>query len=131
MAYNFDRLPNRRDPKVLNKWTWYPKDVLPMWVADMDFPAPKPILDELHKVLDQGVLGYEVTSEALRQIVAARMDHLYRWRVQPEAVVAVTGIVSGITVAARAFAVDGKGVLIQTPVYNEFHEVKNNVNVLQ
>jgi cystathionine beta-lyase len=39
MAYNFDRIPNRRTPGVSNKWTYYPNDVLPMWVADMDFPA--------------------------------------------------------------------------------------------
>jgi cysteine-S-conjugate beta-lyase len=59
MAYNFDSTPNRHSPHVHNKWTSYPNDVLPMWVVDMDFPSPKPILDELHKVVDQGVLGYE------------------------------------------------------------------------
>ena len=82
MAYNFDRVPNRRNSNVLNKWTWYPKDVLPMWVADMDFPAPQPILDALHKVVDHGVLGYEWPSLALQETVAARMDHLYGWKVQ-------------------------------------------------
>ena len=131
MAYNFDYTPNRRDSHVLNKWTWYPKDTIPMWVADMDFPAPKPILQELHKVLDQGVLGYEIISQSLRETVAARMDSLYRWKVKPEAVVAVTGIVSGFTVAARALCSPKNGVLIQTPVYNEFHEVKNNVGLHQ
>ena len=64
MAYNFDQLPNRRDPHIYNKWTFYPKDVLPMWVADMDFPSPKPILNEFHKVVDQGVLGYEIPSKS-------------------------------------------------------------------
>ena len=131
MTYNFDRVPNRRDPKVLNKWTYYPKDVLPMWVADMDFPAPKPIRDALHKVVDQGVLGYELPSNALKETVAARMDRLYQWKVRPEAVIAVTGIVSGMNVAARAFCSPKKGVLVQPPVYNEFHEVKNNVCVPQ
>jgi cystathionine beta-lyase len=131
MPYNFDYTPNRRDPNVLNKWTWYPKDTLPMWVADMDFPAPKPILNELHKVLDQGVLGYEVPSKSLRETVAARMDSLYRWKVEPEEVLSVTGIVSGFTLAARALCPPKKGVLIQTPVYNEFHEVKNNVGLHQ
>jgi cystathionine beta-lyase len=131
MAHNFDYTPNRRDRHVLNKWTWYPKDTIPMWVADMDFPAPKPILHELHKVLDQGVLGYEITSQSLRETVASRMDSLYRWKVKPEAVVAVTGIVSGFTVAARALCSPKNGVLIQTPVYNEFHEVKNNVGLQQ
>jgi cystathionine beta-lyase len=131
MAYNFDHTPNRRTPGVLNKWTIYPNDVLPMWVADMDFPSPKPILEELHKVTDQGVLGYELPSLMLQETVAARMDHLYSWKVKPEAVVTVTGIVSGFSVAARAFDAAQKGLLVQTPVYNEFHEVKNNVGIPQ
>jgi cystathionine beta-lyase len=128
---NFDRLPNRRDPNVYNKWTLYPKDILPMWVADMDFPAPRPILNELHNVVDQGVLGYELSGRTLQETVVARMDRLYGWKIKPEAVVTVTGIVSGFSVAARVFGSTKKGVLIQTPVYNEFHEVKNNVGIPQ
>ncbi len=131
MTYNFDYTPNRRNPHVHNKWTYYSKDVLPMWVADMDFPSPKPILDELRKVVDQGVLGYEIPSKSLQETVAARMDSLYGWKVKPDAVTTVTGIVSGFSVAARAFGSPQKGVLIQTPVYNEFHEVKNNVGIPQ
>ncbi|CAG1013009.1 cystathione beta-lyase [Anaerolineales bacterium] len=128
---NFDIVPNRRNPNSLNKWMWYPKDVLPMWVADMDFPAPKPILNTLHKAVDQGVLGYELPSKALKETVAARMDRLYGWKVKPEAVVAVTGIVSGFSVAARIACTPKKGVLLQTPVYNEFHEVKTNLGIPQ
>ncbi len=131
MPYNFDSIPNRRDSNIKNKWTWYPNDVLPMWVADMDFPAPKPILKELRKVVDHGVLGYELPSPALKETVAKRMDDLYRWKVRLDSVVAVTGIVSGFTVAARAFGSKKKGLLVQTPVYNEFHEVKNNVGISQ
>ena len=131
MAHNFDYTPNRRDPKTVNKWTYYKKDILPMWVADMDFPAPTPILNELHKVVEQGVLGYEMPSNVLKETVAARMDKLYKWRVKPDAVIPVTGIVSGFSVAARAFCSPKKGVLVQTPVYNEFHEVKNNVGIPQ
>ncbi|GAB4461576.1 MAG: PatB family C-S lyase [Anaerolineales bacterium] len=131
MKYNFDRTPNRRSPNVLNKWTWYPNDVLPMWVADMDFPAPKPILNELRRVLAQGVLGYELPSFKLKETVAERMDRLYRWKVEPDAVTAVTGIVSGFSVAARAFCTPKRGVLVQTPVYNEFHAIKDNVGIPQ
>jgi cystathionine beta-lyase len=131
MAYNFDRVPNRRIPAVTNKWTYYPNDVLPMWVADMDFPAPKPILDELGAAVSQGVLGYEMPSKELLETVAARMDRLYHWKVKPEAVVPVTGIVSGFNVAARAFGAAKRGYLVQPPVYNEFHEVKNNVSIPQ
>ncbi|HET9914585.1 MAG TPA: PatB family C-S lyase [Anaerolineales bacterium] len=131
MAYNFDRIPNRRIPGVFNKWTFHPADVLPMWVADMDFPAPRPILDELCKAVSHGVLGYELASNTLLETVAARMDHLYGWKVKPESVVPVTGIVSGFNVAARAFGSEKKGYLVQSPVYNEFHEVKNNVSIPQ
>jgi cystathionine beta-lyase len=131
VVYNFDRIPNRRTPGVLNKWTWYSKDVLPLWVADMDFPAPKPILDELRKAVNQGVLGYELASTTLLETVAARMDRLYGWKVKPEWIVPVTGIVSGFNVAARAFGSSKKGYLVQPPVYNEFHEVKNNVGIPQ
>jgi cystathionine beta-lyase len=128
---NFDIVPNRRNPNRANKWNYYPDDVLPMWVADMDFPAPKPILDALHKAVDHGVLGYELPSKVLKETVAARMDRLYGWKVKPEAVVAVTGIVSGFSVAARVACTPKAGVLLQTPVYNEFHEIKNNVGVPQ
>ena len=131
VTYNFDRVPNRRIPGVLNKWTWYPKDVLPLWVADMDFPAPKPILDELRKAVNQGVLGYELASTTLLETVASRMDRLYGWKVKPEWIVPVTGIVSGFNVAARAFGSPKKGYIVQPPVYNEFHEIKNNIGIPQ
>lgn len=131
MAYNFNFTPNRRIPGVVNKWTVHPNDVLPMWIADMDFQTPSPILKELHKVVDQGVLGYELPSKVLQETVASRMDHLYGWKVKPDAVVTVTGIVSGFSVAARAFPSAQKGLLVQTPVYNEFHDVKNNIGIPQ
>jgi len=128
---NFNITPDRRKNINGTKWTFVPKDVLPMWVADMDFPAPKPILNALHKVVDHGVLGYEIPGKVLQETVSARMDRLYKWKVQPEAVLAVTGIVSGFSVAARAFCSPKKGVAVQTPVYNEFHEVKNNIGIPQ
>lgn len=129
---NFNITPNRRKFDTDIKWNYYKKGILPMWVADMDFPAPKPILDALHKQLDHGVLGYEwANGTQLPEVVANRMERLYKWKVQPEAVLTVTGIVSGYSVAVRAFEASKKGVAIQTPVYNEFHEVKNNIGVPQ
>lgn len=128
---NFDLVPNRRNSSNSIKWILYPGDVLPMWVADMDFPAPEPILNALHKAVDHGVLGYEMPTRSLQETVAARMDGLYGWKVKPEAVLAVTGIVSGYSVAARTFCTPKKGVLIQTPVYNSFHELKNNIGIPQ
>ena len=128
---NFNIVPDRRNASNSIKWLYYPKDVLPMWVADMDFPAPKPILSALHKAVDHGVLGYEMPMNPLKETVAARMDQLYGWKVKPEMVIAVTGIVSGLSVAARITCTPKRGVLVQTPVYNEFHEVKNNIGIPQ
>lgn len=128
---DFNKVPDRRNSSNSLKWTKYPNDVLPMWVADMDFPAPKPILTALHKAVNHGVLGYEYPTDQLKETVAARMDRLYDWRVKPEAVLAVTGIVSGFTVAARAFCTPKKGVAIQTPVYNEFLEIKDHAGIPQ
>jgi cystathionine beta-lyase len=128
MPYNFDRIPNRRIPGVVNKWTYYRQEnLIPMWVADMDFSAPKPVLDALRAALNNGVLGYELASKELLETVSARMDRLYRWKVKPEWVIPVTGIVSGFNIAARAFGSPKKGYLVQPPVYNEFHEVKKNL----
>jgi cysteine-S-conjugate beta-lyase len=130
MAYNFDRVPNRRIPGVVNKWTYFPQeDMLPMWVADMDFTTPKPILDAVRQAARHGVLGYELPSQTLLETVAARMDRLYGWKVRPEWVIPVTGIVNGFNFAGRAFGTSKKGYLIQPPVYNEFHELKNNLGL--
>src|SRR5262249_4470623 len=131
MSYNFDNLPNRRDPNSLNKWTWYPKDVLPMWIADMDFPAPEPILGGLHKTLEHGVLGYELPSRNLLETVARRMDRLYGWNISPEMIVPITGVNIGYNAAARTFCTPRKGYLIQTPVYNEFHETQKKTGIRQ
>lgn len=131
MPVNFDHTPNRRNPNVVNKWTYYPKDVLPMWIADMDFASPPPILRALHKQLEQGVLGYEFPSTALYETIAARMEKLYRWSVSPEMIVAIPGVNSGYNVAARTFCAPDRGYLIQTPVYNEFHETQKKTDVPQ
>ena len=131
MAYNFDRVPDRRLPGVV-KWTYYPQpDLLPFWVADMDFPAPKPILNAIRQAVRHGVLGYELPSNSLLETVAARMERLHGWKVKPEWVITVTGIVNGFNIAARAFGSSQKGYLIQPPVYNEFHSLENNLGLIK
>jgi cysteine-S-conjugate beta-lyase len=128
---NFNIIPDRRKIIHITKWTNYPKDVLPMWLADMDFPAPKPILDTLRKHVDHGVLGYETPGIALQETVAARMDHLYGWKVKPKWVLAVPGINASFNIAAHLFCSPKKGLAIQPPVFNEFHEVKKNIGIPQ
>ena len=122
MSHNFDTAPSRQNPDILNKWTFYPKDVLPLWLADMDFPTATPIVDALQKQMQHGVLGYELPSKSLREIVARRMLKLYGWEVDPDSIVYTAGVNNGYNIAARVLCSSRKGYLIQTPVYNEFHE---------
>lgn len=129
MAYNFDRIPDRRMPGALNKWTWFPGDVLPMWVADMDFAAPPPILEALKKFTEHGDLGYRLPSMELYETIAARLHSLYGWSVSPDCIVPVPGVNIGYNVAVRTFCTPERGYLIQTPVYNEFHETRRKTGV--
>ena len=72
MTYNFDQSIERRNTNSI-KWKQYPEDVLPLWVADMDFLTPDPILNAIHGMLDGGVLGYEFLQPHTREVVARRM----------------------------------------------------------
>ncbi len=130
MAYNFDQIIDRRNTNSI-KWTAYPSDVLPMWVADMDFAAPPPILDALRRAVDHGVLGYEFPRRRLLEAVAERMETLYGWQVDPEAVIPVPGLVTGFNVAAAIAASPGDGILLQPPVYFPFFKVSKNLGLVQ
>ncbi|WP_301101720.1 PatB family C-S lyase [Propionivibrio sp.] len=115
--YDFDNVIDRRNGDSL-KWNKYArKDVLPLWVADMDFAAPPAVLAALEKRIAQGCLGYPVAWPALVDTVLAYLQREYAWRVEPEWLVWLPGLVTGINVACRA--VDGD-VLTATPVYPPF-----------
>ena len=128
MPYNFDQIIERRNTNSV-KWTEYPEDVLPLWVADMDFRTPEPILDAIRVALDRGVLGYEFAKPHTQKIVAERMERLYGWQIDPDWVVNTTGVVSGFNVAARAVCEPGDGALVQTPVYHMFYGIYKNIGL--
>jgi cystathionine beta-lyase len=115
-AFDFDRLPARRDSDS-NKWRKFPPDVLPLWVADMDFPAPPAVIAALHARVEHGFFGYLTETPELREVVAERLAKRHGWRVAPEAVVPVPGVNSGVNLAVRALTSPGEGLLVQTPVY--------------
>ncbi len=126
MAYNFDQIVDRRGTNSI-KWDKYPPEALPLWVADMDFTAPEPILAALLAKVEHGIYGYELPPARLREIVAERMEKLYGWRISPDAVVATPGVVSGFNAAASAVCGSGEGILVQPPVYPPFLSVAANV----
>ncbi len=130
MVFDFDRLIDRRNTNSI-KWKRYPADVLPLWVADMDFAAPEPILSALREKVEHGVHGYEMPTRELREVVAERMRRLYNWQVTADMVVATPGVVAGFNVAARMLCEERKGVVVQPPVYPPFLKVHENWGLLR
>jgi cystathionine beta-lyase len=118
MPYNFDQSPVRRGTDSL-KWHRY-GDALPLWVADMDFVSPEPVLAALHQRVAHGVFGYGAPPDELTQAICERMADLYGWAVTPEQIVYLPGLVCGLNVACRAVSEPGDAVLVQTPVYPPF-----------
>lgn len=114
--FDFDRLPARRDSDS-NKWRKFPADVLPLWVADMDFASPPAVVAALHARVEHGFFGYLTEAPELREVVAERLAKRFGWRVEPEAVVPVPGVNAGVNLAVRALTRPGDGLLVQTPIY--------------
>jgi cysteine-S-conjugate beta-lyase len=119
MAYNFDQYIERRGSDCY-KWGEYGDEVLPLWVADMDFPAPEPVIRALHERVAHGVFGYGRPSPELLDVICDRMQQLYQWTVTPDQLLFLPGLVTGLNVVCRAIGRPGDGILIQTPVYPPF-----------
>ncbi len=107
MSFNFDEIIPRRGTDC-EKWDEYPEDVLPLWVADMDFRAPPAVIEALRARVEHGVFGYGREPAALRDVA-------------PEALVFVPGVVRGIHMACRGLVSPGEAVLYQVPVYPPIH----------
>ncbi len=104
------------------KWREYPDDVLPAWVADMDFDLAPPIKVALSEALASADLGYAraVKDTGVRELLVARLAERYAWEVDPAQVDIFTDVVQGIYFALLGLLEAGEGVLIQTPVYPPF-----------
>ncbi len=119
MKYDFDQIVERRGTDSI-KWGTYPDDVIPMWVADMDYRSPEPVIRALRERVGHGVFGYTRPAPALKAAVRDRLLALYRWEIREEEIVFIPGIVTGLNVAIQAFSEPGDEVLLQPPVYFHF-----------
>lgn len=118
MAFDFDAPVDRRGTWS-TRWERYAgRDVIPLWVADSDFRAPPAVLRAMAARLEHGVLGYTAPPEELRQAIVERLARLYRWRVDPAAIVFLPGVIAGLHHAARVLLSPGDPVLVPRPVYH-------------
>ncbi len=115
MKYDFDQDMERKGTDSV-KWGVYPGDVIPLWIADMDFRSPEPVIEALRARVDHGIFGYGLPWK-LAGVLLDRIKKLYNWVVDEPQIQFLPGIVPGLNVAFQAFAAPGEGVLAQPPLY--------------
>ncbi len=130
IKYDFDSVIDRRGSNSI-KWDFMEKllcaqDVLPMWIADMDFKSPAPVIDALRKVVDRGIFGYSGVPQSYYDAFIGWMKNHHNWDIQKEWIVFSPGVVPALYMLVKAFSEPGDQVLVQTPVYHPFfHAIKN------
>ncbi len=125
-SFDFDTVPQRLGTDS-QKWQKYAgRDVLPLWVADMDFKAAPAIIEALHARVDHGIFGYARPVKSTVDAVVDAMQRNYGWTIDPSWIVWLPGLVVGLNVVAQAFAEPGEEVLTLTPVYPPFMSAPKN-----
>jgi len=123
MSFLFDE-PVSRSGTDSTKWNKYGgKDILPLWVADMDFTSPPQVIRALEERSAHGVFGYGDPPVELAEVVCAWLDDDFSWKVDPDWLVWLPGLVSGLSVTCRSVGKSGDGVAVMTPVYPPFLKV--------
>jgi cystathionine beta-lyase len=124
MSFDFDSVIDRAASDSV-KWAkyagrGYPRDIIPLWVADMDFAVPDPIIAALRQRIDHGVFGYNQPTRSQIDAVVSYLARKFGWPVDPAWIVWLPGLVSGLNVACRAVGAEGDAVFTATPIYPPF-----------
>jgi len=127
MEYNFDKVTERIQSE---KWCERKKifgsdDVIPMWVADMDFESPKPVIDAIVKRAKHGIFGYAYMPSSYYQSITQWFKNKYDWEIQKDWINYSPGVVPALSFIALAFSKPGDKIMLQSPVYRRFFEVIN------
>ena len=127
MKYNFDELVERRGTNCV-KWDEAPSDeVLPLWVADMDFKVAPAIFEAVKKRAEHGVFGYNIVPESYYEAVIAWFQRRHQWEIQRQWILYTTAVVPAMSVVIKALTMPGEKVLILSPAYNcFFSSIRNN-----
>lgn len=135
MKYNFDEIVDRKGTNSI-KWEFAQKsfpnaseDALPLWVADMDFPCPKPVIEALHKRVDRQIFGYsEYKTDEYYSSVCNWMKKHFDIDINPSDIFVSSGVVPAIDYLIKAFTKENEGIIVQKPVYYPFMRNINNNN---
>lgn len=127
MKYDFDKIINRVGSNTA-KWDeveakFGTKDVIPMWVADMDFRVAEPIVNALKKRAEHGIFGYTTMSDSYKEAVCNWMKKRHSWAVKKDWLIHSPGVVPALSIIIKEFTEPGDKIIIQSPVYYPFFEV--------
>lgn len=126
MKYDFDRVIDRRNTDSI-KWKTYGEDILPMWVADMDFQAPPQVIAAIQQRAEHGIYGYAVRPDSYYQSMIDWMRRRHGWEIKRKWLAHSPGVVTALDLAVHAFTQPGDKIIVQPPVYFPFFTiVKNN-----
>ncbi|MFJ6412144.1 cystathionine beta-lyase [Terribacillus saccharophilus] len=125
--HNFETVHDRRKTRSV-KWDnltalYGGEDVLPMWVADMDFQSPRAVIDALKNRAEHGIYGYTITDASISKTVSNWVEKRHGWRIKPSWLLYSPGVVTSLHMAIQTFTEPGEQVVIQTPVYAPFYSV--------
>ena len=124
--FDFDTPVERRATASL-KWDKYRvRDIIPLWVADMDFRSPPAVIRALQQRVAYGVFGYTITPQELNEVVVVMLKNLYGWEIEAEWLVWLPGLVTGLNVVCRAVGIEGDDVMTAVPVYPPFLTAPEN-----
>lgn len=122
----FDRLVDRRN-SFSTKWQKYKdRDVIPMWIADMDFKAPQSVIAELSQRTQAGVYGYTDPPGELVEVLLHYLQSNFSWLVSEQDLVFIPGVIPGINIACRGLVNEGEAILTATPTYPPFLSAPDN-----
>jgi cystathionine beta-lyase len=130
VRYDFDRKIERRGTNCLKwdhaDWFFGTNDLLPMWVADMDFEAPGPVLEAILKRAGHGAFGYTVKPESYHEALVEWMKKRHGWEIKKEWLAHAPGVVPAVHLSIMAFSHPGDTVLVNSPVYYPFYSAVKN-----
>lgn len=130
MQYNFDIVTDRRNTCSV-KWdgvekTFHTKDILPMWIADMDFLVPQAVIEAIENRNEHGIFGYTCVPETYCDVISDWLYRRHQWEVQKDWMNCTPGVIPALSTAILAFTEPGDGIIVQSPVYPPFFSIIEN-----
>lgn len=126
-TFDFDEVINRREVPALKAHRMVlgadGMDLFPAGVADMDFRAPRPVLDAMARRLDHGVFGYETVPDGLVPALIGWMENRHGWTIDPDCILRAPNVLNSLSMAANLFTDAGDGIIIQPPVFFDFADI--------